>query len=333
MIGTASPEERVQLLPEVPLPVSEPGRSIRGARAVRALLGASWLNVLGVTLVVIVVFAAAFGSLLAPHAPSEISLLDRLKPPSRSHLFGTDDLGRDLFSRVLAGARISLEVAAIVLSLSVAFGTLLGILAGLVGGLVDELIMRATDLFLAFPALILASAIAASLGPSLSHTVVALAIVYWPWYARLARGQVLSLREREFVVAARVAGASTPRIVARELLPNVLPIVVVQTSLDVGYAILFTSSLSFLGLGAQPPTPEWGAMMTDARGFLQDFWWYPTFPGLALAITVLGFNLVGDGLRDWLDPRLRATMKARRVRIAVRRPRHRDDSLAKGALG
>src|SRR5206468_2347628 len=235
----------------------------------------------------LVVFAALFGPRIVPDDPSKVSLLERLLPPSGKHLFGTDDLGRDLFSRVVAGARISLEVAAIILSLSVVFGTLVGIVAGLVGGLVDEAIMRVTDLFLAFPALILAAAIAATLGPSLSHTVIALSTVYWPWYARLARGQVLSLREREFVVAARVAGASTPRIVVHDLLPNVLPIVVVQASLDVGYAILFTSSLSFLGLGAQPPTPEWGAMMTDARGFLQDFWWYPTFPGLALATTVL----------------------------------------------
>src|SRR5439155_27251457 len=262
--------------------------------------------------------------------PNDINLLERLKPPSGVHLFGTDDLGRDLFSRVLAGARISLEVAAIILSISVAFGTFLGIVAGLVGGLVDELIMRATDLFLAFPALSLAAAIAATLSPSLSHTVIALSTVYWPWYTRLARGQVLSLRERDFVVAARVVGAGTPRIVVRELLPNVLPIVVVQMSLDVGYAILFTSSLSFLGLGAQPPTPEWGAMMTDARSFLQDFWWYPTFPGLALAVTVLGFNLVGDGLRDWLDPRLRAAARARGVRAFLRRAPAED--LEKGAL-
>ena len=280
-------------------------------RGFRAFLGASWLNVLGVVLVGVVAIAAIFGNVIALHPPSQINLLDRLQPPSLKHLFGTDDLGRDMFSRVVAGARISLEVAAIILSLSVVFGTLVGIVAGLVGGLVDELIMRVTDLFLAFPALILAAAIAATLGPSLSHTVIALSTVYWPWYARLARGQVLSLREREFVLAARVSGAGVPRIVTRELLPNVMPIVVVQMSLDVGYAILFTSSLSFLGLGAQPPTPEWGAMMTDARGFLQDFWWYPTFPGIALGITALGFNLLGDGLRDWLDPRLRATARIR----------------------
>jgi peptide/nickel transport system permease protein len=284
----------------------------RGLVAFRKFVGASWLNALGVGLVLLVLLVAVFGSGVAPHSPSRVVLLDRLKPPSASHPFGTDDLGRDLFSRVLAGARISLEVAAIVLSISVVFGTVLGILSGLVGGLVDELIMRTTDLFLAFPALILAAAIAATLGPSLDHTVLALSTVYWPWYTRLVRGQVLTLREREYVLAARVAGASTPGIVFRHLLPNVMPLVIVQASLDVGYAILFTSSLSFLGLGAQPPTPEWGAMMTDARAFLRDFWWYATFPGMALALTVLGFNLLGDGLRDWVDPRLRATLRGAR---------------------
>jgi peptide/nickel transport system permease protein len=283
---------------------------VRARRGARRFFRASWLNVIGAFLVAVVLFCAAFGPLVVPHPPDAISLLARLRPPSAAHLMGTDELGRDLFSRVVAGARISIEVAAIILSISVAFGTLVGILAGLVGGLVDELIMRTTDLFLAFPALILAAAIAATLGPSLTHTVIALSTVYWPWYARLARGQVLSLREREYVVSARVAGASTHRIVLRELLPNVAPIIVVQATLDVGYAILFTSSLSFLGLGAQPPAPEWGAMMTDARDFLQHYWWYPTFPGLALGLTVLGFNLLGDGLRDWLDPRLRSGVGA-----------------------
>ncbi|HYZ76323.1 MAG TPA: nickel transporter permease [Gaiellaceae bacterium] len=281
-------------------------RAVRGARR---FLGASWLNVIGVTLVLAVLFVAVFGGMLAPSDTNQLHLLDRLEAPSKAHLFGTDDLGRDIFSRVLAGARISIEVAALILSISITVGTLLGTISALAGGLVDELVMRATDLFLAFPALILAAAIAATLGPSLSHTILALSTVYWPWYARLTRGQVLSLREREFVLAARVAGAGTISIVFRHMLRNVLPLVVVQASLDVGYAILFTSSLSFLGLGAQPPTPEWGAMMTDGRNFLQDAWWYPTFPGLALALTVLGFNLFGDGLRDWLDPRLRGKLR------------------------
>lgn len=293
------------------LPLVVPRRTVwsRSVAGLRRFLGASWLNVIGLSIVVMVFLLAAFGNWLAPYDPNQITLLDRLQPPSGAHLFGTDDFGRDIFSRVLAGAQISLEVAGIVLGLSVAFGTIVGIVSGLVGGIVDELIMRVTDLFLAFPALILAAAITATLGPSLSNTMLALATVYWPWYARLARGQVLSLREREFVLAARVAGASTSGIVFRHMLPNVVPIAIVQASLDVGYAILFTSSLSFLGLGAQPPTPEWGAMMTDARAFLQDFWWYPTFPGLALGFTVLGFNLLGDGLRDWLDPRLRGSLR------------------------
>ncbi|MGZ4130416.1 MAG: ABC transporter permease, partial [Actinomycetota bacterium] len=176
------------------------------------------------------------------------------------------------------------------------------------GGLVDELIQRVTDLFLAFPAFILAAAIAATLGPSLYHTVLSLAVVFWPWYSRLARGQVLSLREREFVLASRVAGGGTRWIAIRHLLVNILPIIVVQVSLDVGYAMLATSALSFLGLGAQPPTPEWGALITDGRSFIQTAWWWPTFPGLALAITVLGFNLLGDGLRDAIDPRLRGSL-------------------------
>lgn len=276
--------------------------------SVHRFVGTSWLNLIGVTIVGVVVFVAIFGPWITPKSPTNIDLLQRLQPPSLHHLFGTDDFGRDIFSRVLAGARISLEVAAVILLSSVAVGTLLGIVSAMVGGLVDEIIMRTTDLFLAFPALILAAAIAATLGPSLTHTMLALSTVYWPWYARLARGQVLSLREREFVLAARVSGASTSRIVFRHLLRNVFPLLIIQASLDVGYAILFTSSLSFLGLGAQPPAPEWGAMMTDARAFLRDYWWYPTFPGLALAFTVLGFNLLGDGLRDWLDPRLRGSL-------------------------
>src|SRR6185503_13083403 len=244
--------------------------------------------------------------------PDAISLGARLQPPSSAYLLGTDHLGRDLLSRILAGTRISILAATVVLVSAVAVGTAAGLLAGVAGGWVDEAIMRLTDLFLSFPALILAAAVAAAVGPSLVNTMLALSTVFWPWYARLVRAQVLSLREREFVLASRLAGAGTGRIVFKHLLRNVFPLVIVQASLDVGYAILFTSSLSFLGLGAQPPAPEWGAMMTDARSFLEDFWWYPTFPGLALAVTVVGFNLLGDGLRDWLDPRLRGSLRAGR---------------------
>ena len=280
-------------------------RLVARFRGAAAFAASSKLNLLGVILVGTVFGAAAFGALLAPYPPDAISLLERFQPPSATHLFGTDDYGRDLFSRVLAGARISVEVAAVVISISVTIGTLLGAVAGFFGGLVDEAIMRVTDLFLAFPALILAAAIAATWGGNLTTTVIALSTVYWPWYARLVRGQVLSLREREFVTAATVSGAGPWDIMRRHLLPNVLPYVIIQISLDIGYVILSTSALSFLGLGAQPPTPEWGGMMTDARGFMREAWWFPTFPGLALALTVLGFNLLGDGLRDWLDPRMR----------------------------
>ena len=277
----------------------------RTVRAAARFSVASPLNVVASALVFLVVVAGVLGPVLAPHPPDAMTLTERLQAPSAAHPFGTDDFGRDLLSRVLAGARISIEVALIVLSLSVALGTFLGAVAGLAGGIIDEVIMRVTDLFLAFPVLILAAAIAATLGGNLTTTMIALAAVYWPWYARLVRGQVLSLREREYVLAARTFGAAPWWLIRVHLLPNVLPLVIVQVSLDVGYVILATSSLSFLGLGAQPPTPEWGAMLTDARAYIRDSWWFATFPGLALAMTVFAFNLLGDGLRDWLDPRLR----------------------------
>jgi peptide/nickel transport system permease protein len=294
----------------------EPGREERvaaerlrrAARAVGAFISESRLNGLAVAIVALVLLVAAFGPLIAPRSPDQLDLNAILQGPSVHHWFGTDNLGRDLFSRVLAGCRISVEVAIIILSLSVALGTFLGIVSGLVGGLVDELIMRITDLFLAFPGFVLAAAIAATLGPSLSHTVLALAVVFWPWYTRLTRGQVLSLRERDFVLASRLAGGGTMWIATRHLARNLLSIVTVQVSLDVGYAILSTSSLSFLGLGAQPPSPEWGAIITQGRSYLQTAWWWTTIPGLALALTVLGFNLLGDGLRDWIDPRLRGSL-------------------------
>jgi len=284
------------------------GRLRRAKRTVEAFLSESRLNALAVAIIALVLLLAVFGPLVAPASPDQIDLSAVLQGPSVHHWFGTDAVGRDLFSRVVAGGRISIEVAVIILSLSVTFGTILGIVSGLVGGLADEFIMRLTDLFLAFPGFILAAAIAATLGRSLEHTVLALAVVFWPWYTRLVRGQVLSLREREFVLASRLAGAGTMWIATRHLLRNVLPLVTVQVSLDVGYAILSTSSLSFLGLGAQPPSPEWGAIIIGGRGYLETAWWWTTFPGLALAVTVLGFNLLGDGLRDWIDPRVRGSI-------------------------
>jgi peptide/nickel transport system permease protein len=185
----------------------------------------------------------------------------------------------------------------------VSTGSIIGAVAGYFGGMVDELLMRLTDMFLAFPALILAIAISATLGPSLRNAVIALSTVFWPWYARLVRGQVLAIKSRDFVEAARSVGVPGHRLLYRHIMPSAISVIVIQMTLDVGYAILATSSLSFIGLGAQPPTPEWGSMISAARSFFRDAWWFISFPGLALTITVLGFNLIGDGLRDYFDPR------------------------------
>lgn len=273
---------------------------------------ASRLNGLGSVLVLLVTLTAVFGPFIYPQSPYATDLYAVLSAPSPQHLFGTDNIGRDVLARVIAGARISLLSGLLIVGLSVTFGCLLGILAGLVGGVLDEVLMRITDLFFAFPAFILAAAIAATLGASLAHTILAVAVVFWPWYARLARSQVLSLREREFVLAARVSGVSTLTILLRHMVPNVMPVVAIQVSADMGNAILSISALSFLGLGAQPPTPEWGTMMADAHDYIASAWWMLLFPGLALSLTILGFNLLGDGLRDWIDPRLRGSRRARR---------------------
>ncbi|MFN4294966.1 MAG: nickel transporter permease [Thermoflexales bacterium] len=272
----------------------------------RRFLRQSRLNSFAAVLCAIILLAAIFGEAFAPHPPRKQNLARRLQPPSAAHWFGTDDFGRDIFSRVLSGARISVQVAVVVLSVAVTVGTLIGAAAGLLGGWVDTALMRLTDVFLAFPALILASAIGAALGNNLTNTMLALSVVYWPWYARLARGQVLALSQREFVQAARAVGMGAPQILSRHMFRNILPILLVQISLDVGYVILYTSALSFLGLGAQRPEPEWGLMLNDSRKFVQTAPWTMFYPGLALTVTVLAFNLLGDGLRDYLDPRLRA---------------------------
>jgi len=288
---------------------TENGRFTRLARDTVRYLSRDWLNAVGVTIVFFVLFLAIFGSKIAPHSPTEIDPRSRLQPTSKDHWFGTDQVGRDVLSRVLSGAKYSVSMAAVILSVAVTVGVSVGLLAGFAGGSADEILMRLTDLFLAFPALIFAIAIAATLGRGLTSTAIALTTVYWPWYARMARGQALSLKSREYVLAARCTGASFLRILGRHIWPNVLPVLLIQITLDVGYAILSTAGLSFLGLGAQPPQPEWGAMILDGRPYMRDFWWVATFPGAALFVTVLGFNLLGDGLRDWLDPQLRRAGK------------------------
>jgi peptide/nickel transport system permease protein len=273
-------------------------------RNLKRFLVSNRLNLLGVIIVGVFLFLAVFGRLLAPHDPYAADITNsKLLAPSLTHPFGTDELGRDVMSRIMTGTRISVQVALIVLGFAVIFGTFVGLIAGYFGGWVDEVLMRLTDMFLAFPALILAVAIAASLGRNLRNTMIALATVFWPWYARLVRAQVLSIKEREFVQAAHSIGMSNTRIMMRHILPNAASVIIIQVTLDVGYAILATSSLSFIGLGAQPPSPEWGTMMSTARNYFRDAWWYMAFPGLALTLTVLAFNLLGDGLQDALDPR------------------------------
>jgi peptide/nickel transport system permease protein len=260
-------------------------------------------NLLGVIIVVLVFFLAIFGPLVAPYSPIVPDYNSMLAAPSARHLFGTDFIGDDIFSRILAGARLSITTAAGILAIAVAIGLTLGAVAGMVGGWVDEAIMRLTDMFLAFPALIRALAIAASLGPGLVSATIALSMAFWPWYARLLRGQVLSLKNLEYVDAARALGASTMGLMWRHILRNAMSPIIVEMSLDMGYAVLTTAALSFIGLGAQPPSPEWGAMIVAGRDYMRTAWWTTAFPGLVLTLTVLGFNLVGDGLRDALDPR------------------------------
>ncbi|MEK6573295.1 MAG: nickel transporter permease [Chloroflexota bacterium] len=266
------------------------------------------LTVAGLALILIFGLSALLASVLAPMDPLDQNLSQRLEPPSPAHWLGMDQLGRDMLSRLLFGARISLIVGVGVVGTAGTFGTLVGLIAGYLGGLVDEALMRVTDIFLAFPALILAMAIAGALGPSLNNAMIAIAVVTWPVYARLVRSQVLSLREREFVEAARSLGASTPRILWRHILPNTLAPILVQASFDMGGAILSAAGLSFIGFGAQPPIPEWGVMISEGRKYISTQLWLSLFPGLAILFTVAAFNLIGDGLRDALDPRLRGNL-------------------------
>jgi peptide/nickel transport system permease protein len=262
----------------------------------------AWLGLLILAVLVVVALLAPY---LAPYDPTAVRLAEGLSGPSIAHPLGQDKLGRDILSRIIYGARISLYVGLVTVLLSALVGTVVGAVAGYLGGLVDELVMRLIDILLAFPGILLAIALMAVLGPSLNNVVLALTLVGWVTYARLVRGQVLSLREHEFVLAARALGAGGRRIVLRHLVPNVLGPVVVQATFGIAGAIVAEASLSFLGLGAQPPTPSWGAMLNDGRAFLLIAPHLTTFPGLAIMVVVLGLNFLGDGLRDMLDPRER----------------------------
>jgi peptide/nickel transport system permease protein len=264
------------------------------------------MAMVGATIILIWAVVAIAAPIVAPYDALAQKIEDRLGPPSAQHLFGTDELGRDVFSRVVYGARISLPVGLLVVLFATLVGALVGALAGYIGGLFDLLIMRLADITLAFPSIVLALAIAAALGPSLRNALIAMILVWWPEYARLMRGQVLSVKNDDYVQAARTLGASDTRILLRHIIPNTLAPIIVKASLDAGSAILTIAALSFIGLGAVPPTPEWGAMISMGRfKFYQ--WWLTTFPGLAVLSVVLGFNFLGDGVRDAFDPRMGGT--------------------------
>jgi peptide/nickel transport system permease protein len=263
------------------------------------------MTVMALVLVAGLLVMGLLGAWLTPHDPMKLSVLDKLKPPSPTHPFGTDELGRDLLSRVIFGTRFSLLAAAVVVTIAITIGVPVGLAAGYFGGRVDGALMRLTDVFLAFPSLVLAMAVAAVFGAGLLNAVIAVGIVWWPTYARLMRAVTLSNRGLTYVDAARSLGASHTRILSRHLLPNSLSPLMVRASMDAGRAVLMTAGLSFIGLGAQPPLPEWGSMVARGRDYFLTSWWFSTFPGLAIYVTVLAFSLLGDGLRDIFDPRLR----------------------------
>ncbi|MFC2105321.1 ABC transporter permease [Candidatus Bipolaricaulota bacterium] len=266
------------------------------------------LMLVGLIGLFIFVVVAAFSDIIQPYPDDSrgaTHIYEALLPPSWEHPFGTGVLGRDVFSTVVAGSRISLMTGTITVAGILSVGISLGLVAGFVGGWIEETIMRITDLFLSFPSLLLAMAITAALGPSLRNAMLAVAITWWPSYCRLTRGEVLSLKQKEFTESARAIGASPLRIMFRHILPNCFAPIFVAMMLDIGLVILTTSSLSFLGLGAQSPTPEWGLLITTGRAQFLTHWWVTTFPGLALFAVVMSFSLVGEGLREILDPRMR----------------------------
>ncbi len=263
------------------------------------------VTIAGICIVMFLAVLALFGEYIAPY-PQDVEAIHpekKFTPPCREHPFGTDEIGRDILSRVILATRISLGIALGVVLLSVLIGFPLGLLAGYVGGWVEAVVMRTADIFLSIPSVVLAMAITAILPPTLKNAMFALVVGWWPWYARLGFGMASTLKNEDYVLVARSFGAGWSHIILKEMLPNTLPVLIVKISLDIGYAILAEALLGFLGFGIRPPTPEWGSMLSEARIYLPDIWWYATFPGLAIFIAVMGFNLLGDGLRDVLDVR------------------------------
>lgn len=258
-------------------------------------------GVFSVLILAVVFFFALFGQMVAPQGANEINVMNMLQPPSAEHIFGTDELGRDVFSRTILSAQVSMQVSVISVSFALFFGTAAGVLAGYFGGWLDNVLMRVVDVLFAFPVLLLALAIVAILGPGIGTATFAIGVVYVPIFARVARSSAVSVVQEPYVKAAKTVGASPIRTILTHLLPNIAAPLIVQTSVSLAFAILNEAALSFLGLGAQPPTPTWGRMLFDAKGFLEQAWWMAVFPGATVFLTVLAFNLLGDNLRDALD--------------------------------
>ena len=274
-------------------------------RALRRFL-ANPLSLAGFIILVFLILIAILAPSIVPFpedAEGAVNALERLKPPDAEHYFGTDKVGRDIYSRVLMGTGLALQVGVVVLALATTIGVTVGAVAGYAGGWVDELLMRITDIFLTVPALVLAIAVTAALGKGITNTMIGISLVWWPGFARLTRSMVLARRQEVYVESARALGAKHRRIIFRHILPNILSPIIVKMTTDFGFAVLTAAALGFIGLGAQPPTPEWGAMINDGRSYFPDEWWIATFPGIAIWLMVFCWNLLGDGLRDVLDPR------------------------------
>jgi peptide/nickel transport system permease protein len=266
------------------------------------------LSIIGLIMVTTVIITALLSPMLVPFpedATGNTRMAQKLTAPNNTYWMGTDDVGRDVFSRTLIATQTSLTIGVVVLTIAILIGVPLGSASGFLGGWVDEIVMRVTDVFLTVPALVLAMAMGVALGPGMTNAMFAISLVWWPGYARLTRGQVLSLREQDFVESARALGASPFHIIFRHIIPNVISPVIIKASMDMGFAILVAAGLGYIGIGVQAPRPEWGVMISEGRGLMRQAWWISTFPGLAMFVTVMGFNLLGDGLRDVFDPKMR----------------------------
>ena len=277
-----------------------------------AALFDSKVTVGAVGFIILILVLAVVGELIAPYGANEINVMNQLQPPSLTHFFGTDDLGRDVFSRVIIAAQPSVMVSIVSVGLALVAGVSIGLFSGFFGGWVDVTGMRMMDVIFSFPVMLLALAIVAMLGPGIVPAMLAIAVVYTPFFARITRASVLTVREETYIKAARSIGAGSFRIMRLHVLPNIMAAIIVQTSLSLAFAILTEAALSFLGLGVQPPTPSWGRMLFDGRGFVTQAWWMAVFPGAAIFLTVLALNLIGDAMRDALDPRQRSAIESRR---------------------